>query len=86
MGPHSVEKASGYLGFLGQGDASDGGNNDGNDHQHEPTDFATRNHEETPVENLPSQLPLRCIPYTKVTVLPIGDIPFPTRVMPFGCY
>jgi hypothetical protein len=31
-------------------------------------------------KRLLTQLPLRCIPYTKVTVLPIGDIPLPTRV------
>ena len=28
----------------------------------------------------PAQLPLRCIPYTKVTVLPVSDIRVPTGV------
>jgi hypothetical protein len=33
-------------------------------------------------KRLLKKLPLRCIPYTKVTVLPFGDITLPTGVMP----
>ena len=33
-------------------------------------------------KRLLTKLPLRCIPYTKVTVLPVGDIRRPTRVTP----